>query len=228
MASGRPATWVLLAIAGLLAIAAVAPPTTAYHQGTVRPGGAAVSATVTLPVNNWTAYTFEMTAGDTLTYEVRVLAGTPIDLYIVPDVGLADYANDTSVQFLEYAEETNQRNISGSFGSVAGVIGVILDNTDVGQGGADPAGPVTVSVSLVKSSNLYLGGLILLACGVVLLVVAVVVAFVLQRRKAAAPAPPPGPYGAPPVPYQAPPGPSPPEGVAGPSDGPSPPPPQNP
>jgi len=228
MASGRTAMWLLLATAGLLAIAAAAPPTAAYHQGTVRPGGDAVSTTVTLPVNNWTAYTFEMNAGDTLTYDIRVLAGTPIDLYIVPDVGLAEYASDTSVQFLEHAHETNQRNISGSFGNVAGVIGVILDNTDIGQGGADPTGPVTVSVSLVKSSNLYLGGLILFACGVVLLVVAAVVALVLQRRKAAAPAPPPGPYGALPVPYQAPPGPSPPEILAGPSDGPPPPPPQSP
>jgi hypothetical protein len=97
---------------------------------------------------------------------------------------------------------------------VAGFVAVIVDNTAVGQGGADPTGPVTVSVNLAKASNLYLGGLILLACGVVLLVIAVVVAIVLQRKKAAAaPPPPPTPYGAPPSPDGEPPGatPAPPE-----------------
>ncbi len=224
MTSRRAAMVLVLATAAVAWIAAAATPAGATHQGTVHPGGSGVLTTVTLPADNWTAYTFEMNAGDVLTYDVRVTSGTPIDVYIVPDVGLAAYANDTSVQFLEYADETNQRNISGTFGNVAGVVAVIVDNTAIGQGGADPTGPVTVSVDLAKTSNLYLGGVILLACGVVLLVIAAVVAVVLQRRKArAAPAPPPTPYGAPPGPYEAPVGSPPPVGPA--EDPPQPPPP---
>jgi hypothetical protein len=226
MASGRPqAVWLLVAVAALLALTVLAPASSGHHLGVVKRVDAAISETITLPVNNWTAYAFDMNAGDTLAYDVSVTSGGAIDLYIVPDVGLAAYANDTTVQFLEYVEVTNNRTFGGTFGGATGFVAVIVDNTNVGSGGATSTGPVTVSVHLVKSSGLFLGGLIFLTCGVVLLVVAVIVALVLQRRKATVLPPPPAPYGTPPVPYQPPPGP-PPEAPPGPPEGPLPP--QNP
>jgi len=226
MASGRPqAVWLLLAVGGLLALAVLAPASSGHHLGIVKPVGAGISETIPVPENNWTAYAFDMNAGDTLAYDVTVTTGGAIDLYIVSDVGLAQYVNDSQVQFLVYAEIVNNRTFVGAFGDATGYVAVVVDNTDVGQGGASPTGPVTVSVHFTKTSNLFLGGVIFLACGVALLVVAVVVALILQRKKAAALPPPPGPYGTPPVPYQSPPVP-PPQAPLGPPGGPDPP--QNP
>lgn len=226
MASGRPQLVVLLlAVGGLLGLAVLAPAATGHHQGVVKPGGSGIAETITLPVNNWTAYAFDMNAGDTLAYDVSVTSGGAIDLYIVSDIGLAGYANDSQVQFLVYAEISNNRTFGGTFAGATGYVAVVVDNTDVGQEGAVPSGPVTVSVHLTRTSNVFLGGVILLACGVVLLVVAVVVALMLQRKKAAGLPPPPGPYGTPPVPYQSPPSP-PPQRPPGPPEGPLPP--QNP
>lgn len=223
--TSRHAVSLALAIVSVLGAAVFVSPAAATHQGTVIPGGSGVSRTVNLEADNWTAFTFELNAGDVLAYELHVTSGTPIDVYLVPDVGLAAYANDTAIQFLEYADVTNQRNISGSLGNVAGFVAVIVDNTAVGQGGADPTGPVTVSVNLAKTSNLVLGGVILLACGIVLLVVAAVVALVLQRKKAAAaPPPPPMPYGAPPAPIDVPSGPPPAPPTSPGGDSPQPPP----
>ena len=206
---------VLVAVA-LLALTALAAPATGF-QGTVQRVGTAVTETVTLPVDHWTAYLFEMNAGDTIAYDIRVTVGSPIDVFIVPDIGLADYANNTKVQFLEYLDFNNQRNVSGSFGGAAGGVGFIVDNTNVTQGGADPTGLVTVAVTLERSSNLYLGGLIFLGCGVALLVIAVVVALVLQRKKAASA--PPAPYGPPPTLYETPSGSVPGAGPGPPSEG---------
>ena len=198
-----PGPWSVLVAVALLAVTAFALPAAGF-QGTVHRVDTAVTETVRLQVDNWTAYLFDVNAGDTIAYDIRVTVGSPIDVYIVPDIGLADYANHTKVQFLEYLDFNNQRTVTGRFGSAAGGVGFIVDNTNVTQGGADPTGPVTVALHLEKSSNLYLGGLIFLGCGV-LLVSAVVVALVLQRKKAAAAEPmPPAPYGPPLSPYEAP------------------------
>ena len=200
MSVRRPlAPWSVLLAVALLALTALAAPVAGF-QGTVHRVDTAVTETVTLPIDNWTAYFFEMNAGDVIDYDIRVTVGSPIDVYIVPDIGLADYANHTKVQFLEYLDFNNQRTVTGRFGSAAGGVGFIVDNTNVTQGGADPTGPVTVALHLEKSSNLYLGGLIFLGCGVGLLAAAVVVALVLQRKKAAAAQP--VPYGPPPTPYE--------------------------
>src|SRR2546428_7302094 len=76
MASGRPqAVWLLLAVGGLLAMAVLAPASSGHHLRIVKPVGAGISETITLPVNNWTAYAFDMNAGDTLAYDVSVTTG---------------------------------------------------------------------------------------------------------------------------------------------------------
>ena len=218
-------SWSVLVAVTLLAVTALAVPAAGF-QGTVHRIDTAVTETVILQIDNWTAYLLDMNAGDTIAYDLRVTAGSPIDVFIVPDIGLADYANKTKVQFLEYLDFNNQRNVSGSFGGTAGGVGFIVDNTNVTQGGADPTGPVTVAVHLERSSNLYLGGLIFLGCGIALLVSAVVVALVLQRKKAAAAQP--APYGPPPTPYETPVGSLPPEGPGPSPEGLPPSPPPNP
>src|SRR2546428_4314383 len=84
MASGRPqAVWLLLAVGGLLALAVLAPASSGHHLGIVKPVGAGISETITLPVNNWTAYAFDMNAVDTLAYDVSVTTGGGLDLDIV-------------------------------------------------------------------------------------------------------------------------------------------------
>ena len=218
-------SWSVLVAVTLLAVTALAVPAAGF-QGTVHRIDTAVTETVILQIDNWTAYLLDMNAGDTIAYDLRVTAGSPIDVFIVPDIGLADYANKTKVQFLEYLDFNNQRNVSGSFGGAAGGVGFIVDNTNVTQSGADPTGPVTVAVHLERSSNLYLGGLIFLGCGIALLVSAVVVALVLQRKKAAAAQP--APYGPPPTPYETPVGSPPPEGPGPSPEGLPPSPPPNP
>src|SRR2546427_8643287 len=144
MASGRPQLVVLLlAVGGLLGLAVLAPAATGHHQGVVKPGGSGISETITLPVNNWTAYAFDMNAGDTLAYDVTVTTGGGIDLYIVSDVGLAQYVNDSQVQFLVYTQISDNRTVGGTFGGATGYVAVVVDNTDVGHGGAAPTGPLT-------------------------------------------------------------------------------------
>ena len=125
MASGRPqAVWLLLAVGGLLALAVLAPAASGHHLGIVKPVGAGISETITVPENNWTAYAFDMNAGDTLAYDVTVTTGGAIDLYIVSDVGLAQYVNDSQVQFLVYAEIVNNRTFVGAFGDATGYVAV--------------------------------------------------------------------------------------------------------
>src|SRR2546422_3711577 len=227
MRAARPGTaWLLLAAVALFTLFAMVPAASGYHHGTVKTVDTTISETVTLPVNNWTAYSFELNTGDQIVYAISVVSGTEIDLYIVPADGLANYANDSALTFTYYQETQNQRNFSGTFSGATGSVSIILDNVNIVPGGANPTGPVTVSVSLQKTSNLFLGGLIFIVCGIVLLVVALAVVLVLRRRKAAAAPPPPTPYGGPPpVPYQGPaPAASPPSPPEGPPPSPPPPP----
>src|SRR3989442_15839434 len=105
MASGRPqAVWLLLAVAGLLGLAVLAPASSGHHLGIVKPVGAGISETITLPVNNWTAYAFDMNAGDTLAYDVSVTTGGGVALYTFPDRGRARYVNDFPVPFLVHTQ----------------------------------------------------------------------------------------------------------------------------
>src|SRR2546427_10477326 len=117
MASGRPqAVWLLLAVGGLLAMAVLAPASSGHHLGIVKPVGAGISETITLPVNNWTAYAFDMNAGDTLAYDVSVTTGGGIDLYIVSDVGLAQDLDESPVHVLVYPQSAGHRTVGGTVG----------------------------------------------------------------------------------------------------------------
>ncbi|TLZ73326.1 MAG: hypothetical protein E6K10_00455 [Methanobacteriota archaeon] len=222
MARPRGAVGVFLCILLGLALTLFPAPATAHHQGTVKAVDVSISETVPLPVNNWTAYTFSLNLGDEIKYEIHVTNGTAIDVYFVPPDGLQAYANDTALQFRLFLDIVNLRDFSGHFGGQTGSVSVIVDNTDVTQGGATLTGPVTVSVHLEKSSSLFLSGVILILCGIAFLAVAIAMVFILRRRRKAAEGPPPPvPYsGPPPSTHEAPPAPSPPES---PAEGPPPP-----
>ncbi len=188
------ATRLLVSIAfGIALVAGVglaAPPASAHHAGTEKTVETAISETVTLPVNNWTAYTFTLASGDDLAYDIRVTSGSAIDVYFVPPAGLEDYRSDVST-FTDYAYAENKMTVKGTYSvssSHAGSISVILDNTDLS--GAVPTGNVTATVSLTKEpwhpSILITVGLVVLA---IVTVVIVAFAVILRRRQRAAPAP---------------------------------------
>ena len=214
----------LVIIAALVLLVSIVPTASGYHRGTTKIVETSVSESVTLPVNNWTAYTFTLGVTEVIEYNVLVTNGTAIDVYFVPEEQLVNYANDSASSFQYFREGTNDTlSAVGTFNGASGVVSVIIDNVDIVPGDAEPTGPVTVSVNLTKSSNLFLGGLIFIGCGIALLAVALIVFLILRRRKAAAPPPPPAPYAGPPS-ADYPPGGPPPAAPEGPPQGPSPPP----
>jgi hypothetical protein len=192
----------VLAVA-ILGLAAHVPTASGFHQGTTKPVDVTVSESVTLPVDHWIAYALTLGLAEGIDYNILVTNGTRVDVYFVPGDEVVNYADDSvpSFQFYREGTTTNTLLARGSFTSASGAISVIVDNVDIVPGDAEPTGPVTVSVTLTRTSNLIVGGLIFIACGVALLAIALVVFMILhRRRKAAAPAPP-SPYAVPPHPY---------------------------
>ncbi len=169
------------------------PPAAAHHTGSSHAVDTSVSETVTLPENNWTAYTFLIGSGDRLTYNVQVTNGSQIDMYIVPPDGLVDYASETALSFAYFEEAEHRTSASGVYvgnSARAGYTSVILDNVDFS--GAMPAGPVTLTVTLTKElaqgpSALVVGGIVI----AIIAAIAIVALVLLRRRKRAAAAPPP-------------------------------------
>ena len=182
-----------------------------------------VTESLTLPRDNYSAYAFSLAAGDSILYSVRVTAGGAIDVYFVPPEGLTTYATGVASTFGRYLAEEARTEFSGAFADqdVVGPVTVIIDN--VALSGAQPSGAVTVTLTLSKSSNLLLGGVLFIMCGVAILAITAII--LLIRRRKAAPLPQSIPYGMPPpTPYQTPrpetpqgPGESPPEGPSPPS-----------
>lgn len=209
----------ILAALLVVSILASAPGRLAF-AGTARTIEYSVTESITLPIDNYSAYTFSLAAGDSILYTVRVTAGGAIDVYFVPPAGLTAYAAGTASTFARYQSEETRTEFSGAFAdpNAVGLVTVIIDN--VVFSGAQPSGPVTVTLTLSKSSNLVLGGLLFIVCGIAILAVTAVI--LLIRRGRAAPALPPIPYGtAPPTPYQTPPPGTSPEPPETPPEGPS-------
>lgn len=206
----------LLVLAALLT--AASPPVAAHHTGTVVAVETSIAETVTLPENNFSAYTIVLESGETIGYDIRVVSGGNIDVYFVLTGGLLNYTSDTAVSIQAYALSEDARNITGTFDRVTGTVTVIVDNTD--RVGAIPTGAVTVSVSLTKNTPVLLAAIALIAIGATTLGIVVVFVLVLRRRTRETP-PPPRPYAGP---YAAPP-PPPASGEPPASDGPSGPPP---
>src|SRR5439155_9094522 len=117
----------------------------------------------------------------------------PIDMYIVPASGLADYINDSAPRFFPYQWNENRTTIVGTFGGTpqnAGIDAVIVDNVDFT--GAMPSGDVTVTVELTRTlrsgpSAAVLGGILI----AVVIIIALLLVVALRARKKRAMAPPP-------------------------------------
>jgi hypothetical protein len=226
MVAPHGAAWraVAIALSLFVGLGIGVPSVAAYHTGTTKVVSTHVSETVTLAMNTYAVYTFSIAVGDTLTYGLTVTTGSPIDMYIVPPLGLTNYESDTATSFALYEQVENQRTIAGAFTGSAqnrGTDSVIVDNVDFS--GAMASGNVTVTVDLTRTPA---GGLPLALIGGILLAVIIVIALVAvvalraRKKRAMAPPPmgpppypgPPGPYGPPPYypPQQPPQGPYPP------------------
>src|SRR3972149_267457 len=86
-------------------------PVAAYHIGTTKSVSLHISETVTLPMNNYTVYTFPIGSGDTLTYNIAVTSGSAIDMYIVPAAGVANYQSESAQSFSLYDQFENRMTI---------------------------------------------------------------------------------------------------------------------
>ncbi len=195
----------------LIALATAAP--AAAPTGVTSAMLTTVSETITVAQGEYTAYMTALSTNERVVYDVRVISGSNIDFYILGQVGFGLYAGDQSFQRLVQVENTH--NTAGEYATV-GQIFIVIDNADLS--GAMPAGPVTVSVSLSRTSApaaAFFSPIVFAGIGIAiaLVVVVVIVAVVLSRKKAGGPQPPapaaPPAYG--PPQYQQPYGPYPPQ-----------------
>ena len=193
-----------LLLAGALLTAATS--IVAYHTGPIKAVASEISETLTLPRNNYSGYTFTLGRGDRIVYDVRVNSGTGIDLYIVSASELSFYRSDSGVRFYWLDAVEAQTAIAGEFiadAQTAGADTVIVDNVDFS--GAQPYGPVNVSVNLRKVAapplSLWpvVGIVVAVGIGVAILML---LAVRIRKKPSSVPAPPyPSLYGGPPGPY---------------------------
>lgn len=177
-------------VLALLAAALAAPSTTA-HEGVVRPTGQTTDATVTLAPENWTAYEVSLQAQTRLTYDVRVVSGSAIDVYILSSTGLAEYRGE-ALFFHAYEGFENTIHAQGLFTGASGFVYFLVDN--VNGTGADATGDVTVRVTLAPEATEPISWIVLATCGLgFAAAIAVGVLLAVRNRKrrlAPAPAPP--------------------------------------
>ena len=173
-----------VATLGLLASLLAAPAAIAHHAGAVTPMATSVDETITLPENNWTAYRTQLRGqSDRVLYDLRVVEGTGIDLYVLPEDGFAMYSQDPVYFFYSYREFENSTAIQGWFRGVQGEnLYFVVDNVELR--GARPTGSVTVHVSLAHEleSTVPAWFWVVLA-GLAASVVAVPTALVLKHRR---------------------------------------------
>lgn len=168
----------------LLAIGAM-PLAGAHHSGTSSNPGLTVSETITIPVNNYTAYHFFLQSSEQIQYSLQVVSGSNIDLDILPPAGFEEYANHPVVTFHFLQLVENRQTIQGSYVGAIGQVTVVVDNVDLR--GATPTGPVTVSVNLSKIGPPAPPLIFFVVMGIVLAVVTILIIWVWTRKKPKAP-----------------------------------------
>jgi len=191
LAGATACTWLLILFTMIPAL----PSTAAHHTGTVKPMGISVNETITLPMNNWTAYQTDLQSTDRLVIDVRVLSGSAVDVYVVPSGGLAAYRSDQAIGFSYYEAYENSSQTHDVFSRVSGTVFVIVDNVDLSA--AQPTGNVTVRVGLGPEPPGPIPWLVVAVCGIGFgAAIAVGITLSLRQRKqrrALAPPPPPPP-----------------------------------
>lgn len=138
--------------------------------------GGPVHETITLASGEWRAYRTAMNSIESLRIAVQVLQGGRIDVFSTNDVGFSQYTDPNSTVFSYYPEgsQTNTTSFPGNFAApTGGEYFVIVDNTPTTSGGATPTGPVTLDVSLEKTSLLpfllgLFGGIVAVGIGLIL------------------------------------------------------------
>lgn len=190
-------------VLGIMAVLVLLPNVQAGTLDTVTPPNSQV---ITIANDDFEPFRVTISTSWSLVLGITVTSGGSIDVYVTQQAGYDDYISPTATTFsymVAYTDETTtsyNKTITSS-----GLHYVIVDNAAVTVSGAQPAGPVTVSLFFGTSTGSFLLGLAILA--IVVILVIVVVVLVRRKRKAAAVPPP---AGAPPAwPPQTPP-PSPP------------------
>lgn len=197
------------------------PGATADHTGTVQDVGRSANETIVLGPETWKAYRFFLGSNDRIDYDLTVISGTEIDVYVVPQSGLADYESDTAFRFASYDERENFLFVQGWISAVQGTVYLIVDN--VHFSGAQPTGNVTVEVKFAPGASPPFPAIVAAVCAVgVGGALAVGIGLTLRHRKRRAkeasagvpPFVPQVPPGQPPTPPQVPwqPPPPPPDG----------------
>ena len=153
--------------------------------------------TVTIPRNDFVAFSVDVATTWSLITGITVQSGGAIDIYVTEQAGYNQYTNPSAPSFsylVAYTQErvtTYNKTITDS-----GLKFIILDNDIVTQNGATPTDNVTAKIYFGQSSGSFILGMVVLII-VVLALVAMVV--IRRRRRKAAAIPPPMPM-TPPMP----------------------------
>lgn len=191
----------------LAALLVASVPAAGYHTGTITPASLTVNENVSLPINNYTGYTFSLGLADSIAYSIQS-GGDNIDVFFFNATGLAAYRAEPPSSSQAILALTNRIQFVGTFDLAIGSITVVIDNVDFS--GAMPSGTAFVQVAMSKSGGSpntdFLGGLLLLGlviCGAIIAVIVIVIVAIvlLVTRRQAPPMPPPPPYPPPQQPW---------------------------
>ena len=157
----------------------------------VVPVDAPVSETVSINANEWRAYRIALASGDSVRIVITVNVGSAVDVYTTDVGGYGEYTDPAASQFTYYQAGSRENTMAfpASFSPPsAGTYYIVVDNAPISTTGATGSAPVTVHVTLEKSTFPFLlvGG-ILLAVTVVLVLVIVLLVRANRRKKMAAP-----------------------------------------
>lgn len=176
----RPPRSVVLAI--VAAVLLIHAPAVAAE--TVVDVGGVITETVTLDAGQWRTYRASMNSIESLHIVVRVVSGGLIDVFTTNDFGYGQYTDPNATIFSYYREgsQNNTASFSARFAApTSGQYYAIVDNTRITRDGATPTGPVTVDVSLEKTSLLpFLAGVIL---GIAAVAIGIILFLGSRRRK---------------------------------------------
>lgn len=115
----------------------------------VRPLARTFNEMVTIPFQDFLAYSLHLNSSERLSFTVKVPAGTLIDIYVTDQGGYNDYTSSTAATFKFYKSSTKEKtaDFSSTFTAPsAGDYYLILDNNDLTVDGAQPTGPVSATV----------------------------------------------------------------------------------
>ena len=138
--------------------------------------------TITIPDADWAAFQLSIGFAGAVSLSVRVISGSQVvDVYTTEPGGYAEYSNPASLSFTYLRASSAERQVSfDTTITQSGTVIVIIDNAAITVSGANPTGPVTVTLTFASSSAGLLGYAV---CGVIGIVVILIL--VLRARSRA-------------------------------------------